>query len=101
MSSYHETTQVAIGCNILDIDGDLIDPTGLSVTIQPGPGHADQTFTYVSSGTGGWTRLGVGQYRYIVDTTGGNGQFTCEWAGSGNVKVLGVWIFNVVPRPLS
>jgi hypothetical protein len=100
MSTYRAGTQVAIECDVLDIDGMPIDPTGIAVTIQPGQGQEERTYTYFVSGTGGWTRLGVGSFRFLVDTAGGAGQYTCQWVASGNVEVTDVWVFNVVSPPL-
>jgi hypothetical protein len=101
VSTYYAGTQVVIEAAYEDIAGTPTDPTFVSVTVEAGPGGAQTTYTFAADGIGGWSHVaGTGIYQLVIDTTGGVGQFTCEWQALGAVKVPGVWIFDVIPLPL-
>jgi len=75
-------------------DGDLADPTVVTLLYRPGTGQAVVTVTYPASPV---VRDAAGLYHADLDTTDAvdSATWTYEWAGTGTVQACAVNAFIV------
>lgn len=102
INTYVAGTLVRETGNFCDVNGDLADPTTVTLQYQPGAGEPVARVTY---GGGQVTRAAQGVYYYDIDTSGwtgpGTALYTAQWVGTGNVQAVEPDYFQVEAPPIT
>lgn len=97
MAKYYTGMTVRLQATFKDFDGTETDPTTVKVYWRD-PSGEQQSATYVSNGTSGWTRSGTGVYAYDLSVLL-PGPYTFGFQGTGAVAVYDSDSFEVNQRP--